>query len=127
MTQQTEHLHGVNGRRLTTYVKFGVAVAHLEEEQLLDAEDVIDAGFYLEIYGNPDGKTSDSGNGASLFTYVDRDVTYDELLKAVAHLGSLRDDELSIRTVGHDETEELGFCRENPISKLVNSTRQVPA
>lgn len=112
--------------RLTSFVKIGEPADNLEDK-LTDAATVIEPGFNLEIYGNPDGKASDSSNGSSLFTHVDREITYGQLLKAVAHLGSVRDDELSIRTIGHTETVELGFCRENPISKLVDSTSQVPA
>jgi len=112
--------------RLTGLVKFGEAATNLEEK-LFSADDVIDAGFYLEIYGNPDGKGSDSADGASLFTYVDREVTYGQLLKAVSHMGSVRDDELSIRTIGNEETVELGLCRENPISGIIDNTSPVPA
>lgn len=108
--------------RLTDHVKIGDAKSNLEDI-LFSEEIVIDAGFNLEIYGNPDGATSDSADGASLFTLVDRDVTFGELLAAVNHLGSIRDDTLTIRTVGADETVEIGLCSENPLS----STLRLPA
>jgi len=105
--------------RLTEHVKIGDAKSNLEDI-LFSADIVIDAGFNLEIYGNPDGATSDSADGASLFTHVDRDVTFGELLAAVSHLGSIRDNTLTIRTVGAAETVELGLCSENPVSTTLS-------
>lgn len=108
--------------RLTDHVKVGEAKPNLEDI-LFSADIVIDAGFNLEIYGNPDGATSESAEGSSLFIHVDRDVAFGELLAAVSYLGSVRDDTLTIRTVGADETVEIGFCSENPVS----STLSIPA
>ena len=106
--------------RLTNHVKLGEAKSNLED-LLLSATDVIDAGFNLEIYGNWDGKDSESARGSSLFVHLDQDVTYGHLLDSVDHLGSVRDDTLAIRTVGADETVELGFCKENPVSLILRA------
>lgn len=108
-------------KRLVNLVKLGEASNNIEE-QVFSADVVIDAGFNLEAYGNPDGKGSESAEGASLFIHVDQDVTFGQLLSAVAHLGSVRDDTLSIRTVANDETVELAFCQENPVSALLDTT-----
>lgn len=107
-------------KRLTNHVKLGEAKSNLED-LLLSATDVIDAGFNLEIYGNWDGKESESARGSSLFVHVDQDVTYGHLLDSVDHMGSIRDDTLAIRTVGADEVVELGFCQENPLSLLLRA------
>jgi hypothetical protein len=106
--------------RLTNHVKLGDAKNNLEE-LLLSREDVIDAGFNLEIYGNWDGKTSDSARGSSLFVHMDQDVEYGHLLDSVDHMGEVRDDSLAIRTVGADEAVELGFCKENPVSLILRA------
>jgi hypothetical protein len=106
--------------RLSNHVKFGEAKSNLED-LLLSATDVVDAGFNLEIYGNWDGKESESARGSSLFVHFDQDGTYGHLLDSVDHMGSVRDDTLAIRTVGADEVVELGFCKENPISLLLRA------
>lgn len=106
--------------RLSAHVQIGEAKPALEE-LLLSVDDVIDAGFNLEIYGNWDGKTSESSRGSSWFVHVDQDVTYGHLLDSVDHMGSVRDDTLTIRSVGADEVTELGFCKENPLSLLLRA------
>lgn len=113
-------------QRLSTTVDINTATLNLEDS-LFSADIIIDAGFDLEIYGNPDGKASDSKDGASFFTHIDRDITYGQLLTVVAHLGSVRKNELSIRTVGSDESIELGFCAENPISKALDTEKTASA
>lgn len=103
--------------RLSEQYKFNEYQTHIEET-LWDANIIIDEGFYLELYGNPDGKyDTESSEGSSHFVYIDQPITYGRLLDVFSDLGSVKDDTLTIRIIGEDETQERGFC--NPLSTLL--------
>jgi hypothetical protein len=88
-----------------------------------NAEIIIDAGFYLEVYTNPDGvfEKEQTSNGASTFIQVDEDTTFGELLDLFEGEGRIRDQTLTIQVIpAEDESyaRERGFAEENPISSL---------
>lgn len=89
------------------------------EEILFNESIIIDKGYCLELYGNPDGKhDSESSNGTSTFIYIDEELTYEELLKMFEQLGSVKDDTLTIRIVDEGEIQERKMCKSNPVSKI---------
>lgn len=106
--------------RLSQCYAADVATAYgIEHDFPANAQAIIDAGFFLEAYGNPDGvEQDDATDGGSLFFHVDVDTDCDRILKVCAHLGSLRDGTLTLRVVGADETQERGFCAETAASAL---------
>lgn len=87
------------------------------EEMIWDSKVTVDKGFYLELYGNPEGKNSDIPEGSSSFVYIDEELTYGELLSIFSDLGSVKDDTLTINIVGEFGKQERVFCKENPISR----------
>lgn len=90
------------------------------EDMVWEGDTIIDEGFFLELYGNPDGKyDEESSNGASYFTYIDKDIRYVELLNIFSYLGAIKDNTLTIRTVGDEDTQAREFCLENPFSNLL--------
>jgi hypothetical protein len=90
------------------------------EEMLWEESIIIDKGFYLEVYGNSDGKyDEESSEGASYFVYIDKELTYGQFLDIFSDMGSVKDDTLTIRVMSENEKQEREFCKENPISKLL--------
>lgn len=91
--------------------------------QCLDAKLLIDAGFYLEVYTNPDGVFEDeqSSNGASTFVWIDEDTLFGELLDVFEDMGRIRDQTLTVSVIpAVDEiyAKEREFAKRNPISSL---------
>lgn len=74
------------------------------EENLFDANTIIDEGFFLEVYINPDGKDSDISEGTSYFVYIDRDTTYNEFIKKFSEAGgSIKEDTMKINIIPVDD------------------------
>jgi len=91
--------------------------------QYHDAKILIDAGFYLEVYTNPDGvfEEEQSSNGASTFVWIDEDTLFGELLDVFEDMGQIRDQTLTVSVIpAEDEifAKERDFAKRNPISSL---------
>ena len=93
-------------------------VEHLED-MVWDSEIVIDEGFYLEIYINPDGIYGDensehSSNGYSMFRYINKDITLGKFLNMdLFSEGSLRDSTMTISVIPNEDSlfeEEWNMC-----------------
>lgn len=71
-----------------------------EQQELI----VFDQGFYIEVYGNPNGKYSEISDGGSLFLFTDQGILYGELLDICSYLGCPKDDTLSIRIIPSEDS-----------------------
>lgn len=85
------------------------------EETITDKETLIDEGFYLELYGHPEGVNSALAEGSSAYIFIDKEIKYGELLAIYDDLGEISDGTLTICLVG-ENGEKKSFCLENPIS-----------
>lgn len=105
-------------KKLSDIISKDDYIEHLED--IVWNEDiVIDEGFYLEVYINPDGVYGDedsehSSNGYSLFRYVNKDVTLGEFLNMdLFNEGSLRDSTMTIFVIPNEDSmfeEERNLC-----------------
>lgn len=105
-------------KKLSDIISKDGYIEHLED--IVWNEDiVIDEGFYLEVYINPDGVYGDedgehSSNGYSLFRYVNKDVTLGEFLNMdLFNEGSLRDSTMTIFVIPNEDSmfeEERNLC-----------------
>lgn len=90
---------------------------------------LIDVGFYLEGYMNPDGVFNDDedahSNGSSLYLYVDVETTFEEMLGLFE--GRLKDQTLTISIIPSVDVtyeEERGYCKENLLSELLSDIQK---
>lgn len=105
-------------KRLSDIISKNEYVEHLEDI-VWDEDVVIDAGFYLEVYINPDGVYGDengehSSNGYSIFRYINKDITLGEFLNMDLFAeGSLRDLTMTIYVVPDKDAlfaDERSLC-----------------
>lgn len=105
-------------QRLSDIISMNEYVEGLEDI-IWDGSVIIDKGFYLEIYINPDGVIPNengdiTANGYSCFRYVNKDVTLDELLKMDDFSeGSLRKFTMTIIVIPNQDplfTREREMC-----------------
>lgn len=92
-------------------------------QEILYEDCIIPKGTHMEIYVNPDGIYEEdlTSDGFSIFLYIDKDITYYNLLDADIYDGcSVKNNEVRIDII----TESDGFNRLNecefvPFSKYV--------
>lgn len=105
-------------KRLSDIISKNDYIEHLED-MVWDEDIVIDQGFYLEVYINPDGVYSDedgghSSNGYSIFRYINKDITLGEFLNMDLFAeGSLRDSTMTIFVIPNEDSlfeEERNLC-----------------
>lgn len=105
-------------KRLSDIISKNDYIEHLED-MVWDEDIVIDPGFYLEVYINPDGVYGDedgehSSNGYSIFRYINKDITLGEFLNMDLFAeGSLRDSTMTIFVIPNEDSlfeEERNLC-----------------
>lgn len=87
-------------------------IKHLEDE-IWNEKILIDEGFYVEVYINPDG-IYQSSNGYSLFRYVNKEISFGDLLKLeLFNQGSLKESTMTISIIPNKDIsfkEERKLC-----------------
>lgn len=91
-------------KKLSDIVSMNEYQNHLEDI-LWEGNAMIDAGFYLEVYINPDGiDDEDSTDGESFFVFINKEITFEEFtnLKQFSH-GSLRKQTMTINVIPNED------------------------
>lgn len=66
-------------KKLSEIISMNEYQDHLEDV-LWEGNVMIDEGFYLEVYINPDGIDDDTSNGHSYYKHINNEITFEELV-----------------------------------------------
>lgn len=89
------------------------------ENMVMNENIIIDEGFYLEIYINPDGVYCDedeecSSNGYSLFRHINKSISFGDFLELeLFNEGSLKDSTMTINIIPNKDPlyeEDRSMC-----------------